>query len=69
MSAEEESMAFDKKAKHAIYKERDLVRDFGESLEPLPPLVDDWLRSAWRGSSRAPAPTAERAQQEPEITR
>jgi hypothetical protein len=43
--------------------------DFGESPEPLPALVDDWLRSAWRGSSRAPAPTVERPQQEPEITR
>jgi hypothetical protein len=43
--------------------------DFGESPEPLPALVDDWLRSAWRGSSRAQAPTVERPQQEPEITR
>ena len=32
-------------------------------------LVDDWLRSAWCGSSRAVLPTAERAQQEPEISR
>jgi hypothetical protein len=62
------SAAFDEDAERAIYRE-DLVRDFGESPEPLPPLVDDWLRSAWRGSSRAPAPTAELAQQEAEITR
>jgi len=52
MSAEEESMAFDEKAEHVIYKEQDLVGDFGESPERVPSLVDDWLRSAWRGSSR-----------------
>jgi hypothetical protein len=67
MSAEEESMAFDEKAEHAIYKEQDLVRDFGESPELVPSLVDDWLRSAWRGSWRVPAQSAERLQQEPEI--
>ena len=66
MSAEEESMAFDEDAEHAIYGEQDLVRDFGE---PVPPLVDDWLRSAWRGSSRAASTGTERAQQESEITR
>jgi hypothetical protein len=60
------SAAFDEDAEHAIYGEQDLVRDFGE---PVPPLVDDWLRSAWRGSSRAALPTAERLQQEAEINR
>jgi hypothetical protein len=40
-----------------------------ELAERVPPLVEDWLRSAWRGSSRVPSPTAERLQQEPEITR
>lgn len=69
MSGEEESMAFDVEREQAIYREQDLVRDFGESPEPLPALVDDWLRSAWRGSSRAPAPMVERSQQESEITR
>ena len=66
MSAEEESTAFDEDAEHAIYREQDLVRDFGK---PVPPLVEDWLRSAWRGSSPAASPTAERPQQELEITR
>jgi hypothetical protein len=60
------SAAFDEDAEHAIYREQDLVRDFGE---PVPPLVEDWLRSAWRGSSRAPSPATERAQQEPEVSR
>ena len=69
MSAEEESMAFDVEREQAIYREQDLVRDFGESPEPAPPLVDDWLRSAWRGSSRAALPRAERPQQELEIGR
>ena len=69
MSAEEESMAFDEKAEHAIYKEQDLVRDFGESPERVPSLVDDWLRSARRGSSREPTSRVQRAQQEEEITR
>ena len=41
----------------------------GESQEPVPPLVDDWLRSAWRGSSRAASTGTEPAQQESEITR
>jgi hypothetical protein len=41
MSVEEESMAFDEKAEHAIYKEQDLVRDFGESAQLVPPVVDD----------------------------
>jgi hypothetical protein len=36
-----------------------------ESAEPVPAVIDDWLRSAWRGSSKA----AERPQQESEITR
>src|SRR5262249_49091936 len=40
-----------------------------EAPELVPPLVDDWLRSAWRGSSRVLSPTAERAQQESEINR
>jgi hypothetical protein len=42
---------------------------FSESQQPIPPLVDDWLRSAWSGSSRVPALSAERAQQDLEMNR
>jgi hypothetical protein len=69
MSDEEESMAFDELAEHAIYREQDLVRDFGEFAQDVPPLVDDWLRSAWRGSLRAPALTDNGRRGNQEISR
>jgi len=51
MNGEEESMAFDEETEHAICREQDVVRDFGEFSQAVPPVVEDWLRSAWCGSS------------------
>jgi len=51
------------KAGDVVLVPKHAVRD-----APVPPLVEDWLRSAWRGSSRVPPSSAERSQ-ETEVTR
>ena len=51
------------KAGDVVLVPKHAVRD-----APVPPLVEDWLRGAWRGGSRVPASSAERSQ-ETEVTR
>ena len=56
--------------KAALDRSQCLAREFPEPIDAgKAELIDDWLRSAWRGSSRAPASRPEGRQQELEISR